>query len=217
MSSRTPPASLPSELQVQRSGLQTVLSLLPYLWPRDNPGARLRVVVALVFMVLAKGATVYVPIVYSRAVDALAPKSGPAAMLTVPIALIGFYGLLRIGSAGFGELRDALFASVQQRAVRILALRTFQHLHAPVAALPHGPADRRDVAGDRPRHAGHAVGAAAGSVQCGADRDRAAAGHRHNLAHVRLALCGGDPGRGGHLRRASPRCSRRSACVTAAA
>lgn len=130
MSSHPPAASLPAELQVQRSGLQTVLSLLPYLWPRDNPGARLRVVVAMVFMVLAKGATVYVPIVYSRAVDALAPKSGPTAMLVVPVALIVFYGLLRISSAGFGELRDALFASIQQHAVRILALRTFQHLHA---------------------------------------------------------------------------------------
>ncbi len=123
------PARLPPELQVQRSGLQTVLSLLPYLWPRDNRGARLRVVVALVFMVLAKGTTVVVPIIYSRVVDALAPKSGPTSMLAVPIALVVFYGLLRVGSTGFGELRDALFASVQQRAVRILALRTFQHLH----------------------------------------------------------------------------------------
>ena len=130
MSALPPAANLPPELQVQRSGLQTVLSLLPYLWPRDNPGARLRVVVALVFMVLAKGATVYVPIVYSQAVDAVAPHSGAAAMLTVPVALIVFYGVLRIGSAGFGEVRDALFASVQQRAVRVLALRTFQHLHA---------------------------------------------------------------------------------------
>ncbi len=46
------------------------------------------------------------------------------------MALIIAYGLLRVGSAGFGELRDALFAAVQQRAVRVAALRTFQHLHA---------------------------------------------------------------------------------------
>ena len=130
MSALPPAASLPPELQVQRSGLQTVLSLLPYLWPRDNPGARLRVAVALVFMVAAKATTVLVPILYGRVVDALAPTHGTASMLVVPVALVIGYGLLRIGSAGFGELRDALFASVQQRAVRVLALRTFQHLHA---------------------------------------------------------------------------------------
>ena len=110
-------------------GLRTVLSLAPYLWPKDNPGARVRVVIALLFMLLSKVVTVYVPIVYGNIVDTLAPKDGRA-MLAVPVALLIAYGLARIGGAGFGELRDALFASVQQRAVRLLALRTFRHLHA---------------------------------------------------------------------------------------
>src|SRR6185312_6989347 len=113
-----------------RSNLQTVLSLLPYLWPSGNAGARARVVVALAFMLLAKLATVYVPILYGRTVDALAPKDGSAASLAIPVALILAYAGARIGAAGFGEIRDALFASVQQRAVRLLALRTFRHLHA---------------------------------------------------------------------------------------
>jgi ATP-binding cassette, subfamily B, heavy metal transporter len=108
--------------------MQTVLSLLPYLWPVGNSGARIRVVVALVFMVLSKIATVYVPVIYGRIVDSLAPKD--AAIFVVPVALILAYGAIRVGSAGFGEIRDALFASVQQRAVRLLALRTFRHLHA---------------------------------------------------------------------------------------
>ncbi len=108
--------------------MRTVLSLAPYLWPVGNPGARLRVVVAMVFMLLAKVVTVYVPVLYGRVVDALAPANG--AMLAVPVLLLCAYGLARIGAAGFGELRDALFASVQQRAVRLLALRTFRHLHA---------------------------------------------------------------------------------------
>ena len=125
-----PPAESPAVLRAQRSNLQTVVSLLPYLWPAGNLGARVRVVIALVFMVLAKVATVYVPILYGRAVDALAPRAGTADMLTVPLALIVGYGLARVGAAGFGELRDALFASVQQRAVRLLALRTFRHLHS---------------------------------------------------------------------------------------
>ena len=115
---------------MQRSSIQTVLSLLPYLWPAGNPVARLRVAAAMLFLVLAKGAAVVVPVIYGRLVDTLAPKDGSAGVLVVPMALIAAYGLARIASAGFGELRDALFASVGQRAVRQLALRTFQHLHA---------------------------------------------------------------------------------------
>jgi ATP-binding cassette subfamily B protein len=118
------PAKIPGP---QRSTLQTIASLLPYLWPEGDPKGRFRVVVAFAFLFLAKVATVYIPLVYSHAVDALAPKSGP--MLAVPIALIVGYGLLRVASAGFGELRDAVFSSVQQRTVRKVALQTFRHLH----------------------------------------------------------------------------------------
>jgi len=124
-----PPAELPSTVRVQRSNLQTILSLAPYLWPSGNTGARVRVVIAVLFMLLAKLATVYVPILYGRAVDTLAPGDG-SPLLAVPVGLIIAYGAARIGGAGFGEIRDALFASVQQRAVRLLALRTFKHLHA---------------------------------------------------------------------------------------
>jgi ABC-type transport system involved in Fe-S cluster assembly fused permease/ATPase subunit len=113
----------------QRSGLQTLGTLLPYLWPRNDVQAKLRVVAAAALLVLAKLASVYVPIVYSRVVDALAPRSGPAVALTIPLALIVAYGALRIASSGFGELRDAVFAAVQQRAARRIALRAFQHLH----------------------------------------------------------------------------------------
>jgi ABC-type transport system involved in Fe-S cluster assembly fused permease/ATPase subunit len=123
-------ANLPASIRVQRSTLQTIVSLLPYLWPVGNQGARVRVMVALVFMLLSKVATVYVPVLYGRIVDALAPKDQATAAFIVPVALILAYGLIRIGAAGFGEIRDALFASVQQRAVRLLALRTFRHLHA---------------------------------------------------------------------------------------
>ncbi|MBN9510411.1 MAG: ABC transporter ATP-binding protein/permease [Alphaproteobacteria bacterium] len=111
-----------------RSGLRTIGSLLPYLWPKGDVGAHLRVVIAALFLVGAKVATVYVPIIYSRAVDALAPKGGQG-MLAVPVALVIAYALLRIASAGFAELRDAVFAAVQQRAVRRVALRTFEHMH----------------------------------------------------------------------------------------
>jgi ABC-type transport system involved in Fe-S cluster assembly fused permease/ATPase subunit len=115
---------------------QTVRMLLPYLWPPGDPTAKLRVVAAVGCLILAKVATVYIPLVYSRAVDHLAPKGahalggGPAAAaITVPLALIIGYCLLRIASGAFAELRDAVFAPVQQRAARRIALQTFEHLH----------------------------------------------------------------------------------------
>jgi len=120
---------VPEPIQAQRGSIRTVAALLPYLWPSGNPGAKVRVVIAVVFMFLAKLATVYVPVLYGRTIDALAPASGPVAAMATVAALILGYGLARIGAAGFGEIRDALFASVQQRAVRLLALRTFRHLH----------------------------------------------------------------------------------------
>ena len=130
MREMTPPAStIPPALigtAPHRNGFQTVRSLLPYLWPAGEPGARVRVATAVVLLVLAKVATVYIPVVYSQAVDALSPKDSP---LTVPLALILAYAGLRVASAAFAELRDAVFAAVQQSTVRKVALKTFKHLH----------------------------------------------------------------------------------------
>ncbi len=110
----------------RRSTLATVRSLLPYLWPRGDWGSHVRILLAAACLVLAKVATVYIPLVYSHAVDALSPAHSAA---TVPIALILGYGLLRVASATFGELRDAVFATVQQRTTRRVALDTFRHMH----------------------------------------------------------------------------------------
>ena len=110
-----------------RSELRSLARLAPYLWPKDAPDLRLRVVVALLFLALAKGINVFVPILYKRAVDALTP--GVATVIAVPVALIVGYGLARVLAQVFGELRDAVFAKVGQRAVRQIALRTFRHLH----------------------------------------------------------------------------------------
>ena len=112
-----------------RTSAETIRSLLGYLWPKGDNRTRLRVVVSMSFLVLAKVATVFVPILYARAVDALSHKSGAAQVLAIPVGLIVGYGLVRLASAGFGELRDAVFAAVQQRTVRRIALQTFQHMH----------------------------------------------------------------------------------------
>ena len=107
-----------------------LIAILPYLWPRGEVEMKLRVVVAMVCLILAKAANVLVPIAYARAVDALAPREGVGAMLAIPVALILGFGLLRVMSAGFAELRNAVFAKVQARAARWVALRVFGHLHA---------------------------------------------------------------------------------------
>ena len=113
----------------RRAPWQTVRSLLPYLWPKHDTQARIRVVAAMLCLALAKVTTIGVPILYARAVDALMPKGHPLSAAAVPLALILAYGLMRIAAAGFGELRDAVFASVQQRTVRRVALQTFEHMH----------------------------------------------------------------------------------------
>ncbi|HEV3178808.1 MAG TPA: ABC transporter ATP-binding protein/permease [Stellaceae bacterium] len=108
--------------------LRSLARLIPYLWPKNASDLRLRVVVALVFLALAKLINVGVPVLYKRAIDALTP--GTAAVIVVPVMLVIAYGGARVLAQVFGELRDAVFAKVGQRAVRQIALRTFRHLHA---------------------------------------------------------------------------------------
>jgi ATP-binding cassette subfamily B protein len=110
-----------------RGSWSTVFSLLPYLWPKGETALRVRLVLATFAMLAAKGATVYVPILYSRIVDRLAHHGDDA--ILVPAAIIVAYAGVRIASAGFGELRDAIFAAVQMRASRVVARQTFEHLH----------------------------------------------------------------------------------------
>ncbi len=109
---------------------RTVAALLPYLWPRGAAELKLRVVIAMLLLVLAKLANVVVPVFYKQAVDALTPGQAVAAALSVPVLLIVGYGVARALALAFGELRDAVFARVAQRAIRQVALKTFRHLHA---------------------------------------------------------------------------------------
>ena len=84
----------------------------------------------MICLLLAKALGVYVPVIFRNAVDVLAPGSGAADAIAVPVGLILAYGAARVMSQGFGELRDALFARVAQRAIRTVALQVFRHLHA---------------------------------------------------------------------------------------
>src|SRR5262249_50702644 len=108
--------------------IAAIVSLLPHLWPRARPDLRARVVLAFGLLIAAKVSNVYVPLFMRKAVDLLSPGHGT--VLAVPIGLILAYGLARVLNMAFGELRDAVFAKVGQRAIRLVALKTFRHLHA---------------------------------------------------------------------------------------
>ena len=103
-------------------------SLSRYLWPENAFEIKLRVVIALILLALAKVANVYTPILFKDAVDALSGKE--SAILILPVALLVGYGIVRVLSIAFAELRDAVFAKVGQRAIRTVGLETFRHLHA---------------------------------------------------------------------------------------
>ena len=110
-----------------RNDLRTLRTLMPYLWPKNALEMRVRVVVAIAFLSLAKGINVGVPILYKLAVDAIAVNT--TALIIVPVGLLVAYGLARTISLAFGEFRDAIFAKVAQRAIREAGLKTFRHLH----------------------------------------------------------------------------------------
>jgi ATP-binding cassette subfamily B protein len=91
-----------------------------------------RVVVALLFLIAAKLVSVSTPYLYKLAVDSLSSEAGsdPRALIGLgAVGLVVAYGLARLGSVVFGELRDAVFVRVGQRAIRRLAIETFTHIH----------------------------------------------------------------------------------------
>jgi ATP-binding cassette subfamily B protein len=82
-------------------------------------------------MIGAKLANVGVPVLLKHLVDAMSLKPGdPAAVLVVPMGLLLAYGLLRLSTSLFTELRELVFAKATQGAARSIALRTFEHLHS---------------------------------------------------------------------------------------
>ena len=113
------------------NSLRTFATLLPFLWPQGRPDLKIRVLLALLSLILAKAANVMVPLVLGDAVDQLGNLDNETHLwLGIPLAVILAYGIFRLSSLALNELRDALFARVAQHAVRALALRVFEHLHS---------------------------------------------------------------------------------------
>ncbi len=119
--------SSPADLRRRsKSGWQTLATLIPYLWEYRG-----RVLLALVFLLSAKLANVGVPLVMKEIVDALSINlRDPRAIVVLPAAMLVAYGLLRICTTFFTELREFVFAKVTQSAVRKIALQVFRHLHS---------------------------------------------------------------------------------------
>jgi ABC-type transport system involved in Fe-S cluster assembly fused permease/ATPase subunit len=110
-----------------KPNVRTIKKLLPYIWPASLPQIRLRVIFAFVSLIIAKGATLVVPLLFKDAIDALSPVH--QGIITLPVILIISYGTARLLSALFSEARDGIFATVTQRAVRQVGLSVFHHLH----------------------------------------------------------------------------------------
>lgn len=105
---------------------RTLRTLGKHLWPQDRKDLKFRVIIALVFLAIAKILNVYVPFLLKQATDQLSVKEGP---LILPVAFIVAYGAARILVALFGEFRDLVFVKTGQHAQRTIALSTFKHLH----------------------------------------------------------------------------------------
>ena len=114
-----------------QSDWRTLRRLFPYLWEY-----KWRVIAALTFMVGAKAASVSVPLLLKKLVDAMSPTGGQLAsnpmpaLIVVPVALLVAYGLLRLSTSLFTELRELVFAKATAGAARRISLEVFQHLHA---------------------------------------------------------------------------------------
>jgi ATP-binding cassette subfamily B protein len=113
------------------SGWQTIRRVAPYLWPEGQGWIKRRVVGALCFLLLAKLVSISTPYIYKLAVDSLAGDAPDTGMILGlgAVGLVVAYGLARLGAVMFGELRDAVFVRVGQRAIRRLAIETFTHIH----------------------------------------------------------------------------------------
>ena len=108
----------------QRNVWKVLGTLVEYLWE-----FRLRILIALGFLILAKVVSVFVPMMLKQIVDTFDNPTDAQTIVMVPVFLVIAYGALRLCRTVFEEIRNALFSRASQRAVRNIALRVFNHLH----------------------------------------------------------------------------------------
>ena len=119
-----------STKEQRKVDLAIMREMVQYLWPKGDVGTKVRVSAALGLLIAAKILTVEVPFYFKSIVDSMnidfVALGGTA--WTVAGSMIVAYGVTRVGAALFQELRNAVFASVAQKAIRNVARNVFQHL-----------------------------------------------------------------------------------------
>jgi ABC-type transport system involved in Fe-S cluster assembly fused permease/ATPase subunit len=126
MRRRSPSSTEPPANQGTRNDWAALKILLPYLWIY-----KWRVLLALGFLLGAKLANIGVPLLLKELIDHMTIEPGdPQALLVLPVGILIGYGVLRLCTSLFTELREFVFAKVTQRAVRTIALQVFRHLHS---------------------------------------------------------------------------------------
>ena len=113
-------------LEDEQNHLQTLRSLWRYIWPENQANVKIRVVLALGCLIIAKALSSGLPILYKDMINELNSESSRASLM---VLLIVAYGAVRFSQSAFGELRDFIFAKVAQASKRAIALETFEHLH----------------------------------------------------------------------------------------
>jgi len=112
-------------------GWNVIRRVLPYLWPSGNTAVKVRVVTSMIALLLSQVIAVLTPQFFSQAVDVMAPE-GASAGTMLGLGAVGLtlaYGFARLMTVGFMQLRDVIFTTVGQGALRTLALQTFSHIH----------------------------------------------------------------------------------------
>src|SRR5215471_13037865 len=111
-----------------RDQLKVLARVLPLLWPKGEPALKLRIVVSVTLVALAKVMNVIVPIIYKMVVDSL--STAPNAVVVVPVAIIIGYGVVSVAALATDEIRDVVFATVQERALRLISVSVLKHIHS---------------------------------------------------------------------------------------
>ncbi|WWC73639.1 iron-sulfur clusters transporter ATM1, mitochondrial [Kwoniella pini CBS 10737] len=118
-----------SDSSQDKTDWKIIVKLAGNIWPKNNPKVKIRVIGALGLLVAGKILNVQVPFFFKTIVDSLnVPLTESSTVWILAGASIAGYGAARILTTAFGELRNAVFASVSQSAIRKVARETFEHL-----------------------------------------------------------------------------------------
>ena len=123
------PPDYATEGQIDPPMIPTLKRFLPYLWPKGEPGLRMRIIVAGLLVLCAKAAILTMPFLYKAVIDGMADDA-LGTELTVLLALVAAYGVARFGQVMFDNMRNIVFEKVGQEAARRLATNVFTHLHS---------------------------------------------------------------------------------------